>query len=693
MSRKNHNSFRSVVLFIALLLSTSSAFSLKPVEQKFPSTFLPTGKSLSSAGDGFCVRYGEMPDDPTKSKFIFHDELNPPGYLHDRINEFLDVIRTGSDFSHLQLFDFSNNYSAIEARAGDYQTTCGSPLNRGCKFAPISTAGKDYFVNRYRGFLNVLPAWMNKPVYVGVRTDDAAYLRIFDKTGTLPLSQLAFTGGPNVSKLGRRIFNRVVFANPGLYPIEIGFVQLYEDAVLEVVITSEQAFPQGWVFPSEEVFKSGQLDGAAENNLSNWTAFQLIKPEQIFQSVSGKHAFPTPEQCAQCPRGDIGTAGATSACGAGKYCNEAAVCDTCATNDHCGPDCQKCGGTTPVCNGSSCVECTQDADCSTGNTCVNNQCRPCTTDNTCAGNSCNCCPGGTQCMASTTKGQYICGSCTKDADCESGKRCDLSIMQCVADAGSCAFDPASPVEKCGPSCNACPTERPLCLGNVVCVQCRSDLDCSSGNYCLSGECVPCTTDKRCGPRCGSCTQDKPMCFSDGKLSANAQCVECLDNSQCGPGAVCDQMTHTCSQACTQCATTPDGNVCSQERCVQCVSSAQCPCGSTCNVKTGQCSPGCANVEDCLGSQCCSRTDNKCVPGRCKPGHAAGGLCGCDASMGGSCGCTASPVVASNILLHAPPPQHAEGGVPWIVWLVAGLALVAAVVTARFLQKPAQPHVE
>jgi uncharacterized protein (TIGR03382 family) len=202
--------------------------------------------------------------------------------------------------------------------------------------------------------------------------------------------------------------------------------------------------------------------------------------------------------------------------------------------------------------------------------------------------------------------------------------CDTVNGRCVAALAECNTS-----DRCGPGCVRCPAERPLCLDGQVCVECRNDLECGEGKFCLSGECASCTTDRHCGPRCGACGRSTPYCLSDG-TTAHSTCVGCRTDTDCGGGR-CNPNTHTCENTATTCAVTCAANrVCQGTACVECFADAHCPCGGTCDPATNTCSSTCEDSGDCLGVQHCSASTHLCERGRRKPGtEPRGGSFCCD----------------------------------------------------------------
>lgn len=97
-----------------------------------------------------------------------------------------------------------------------------------------------------------------------------------------------------------------------------------------------------------------------------------------------------------------------------------------------------------------------------------------------------------------------------------------------------------------------------CFGEGTNDQCLADAaDCSFGDECCSGFCLPTATGYACGASCvaiqGTCTADADCCDDGacvgGSCSPNyTGCIpiagECADNADCCSGS-CDAGTHRC----------------------------------------------------------------------------------------------------------------------------------------------------
>jgi outer membrane exchange protein TraA len=613
------------------------------------------------------------------------------------MNDFME--RTASSRSTYVLrtpFDLSNNNTGgTQASRGDFVgavAECGV-ASYGCGFFindPFTSFG-----SRFRGYLNVTPDMLNKPLHFGFYTDDAISLVIFDRNNN---QYPVINRPPQLGAATWRTTNSVTFQQSGLYPVELLYAEVTDHAALEFAILD------GTFTDFERTANQTPIVRL------NDSGFSLVTPDKFFRTETGRPSGSpsAPQditQCSQCNRANANAPG-NGGCGlnSGFYCNGAALCAPCDTSRVCGPSCSPCGASTPNCinvNGTyTCVECTTDAqcpngrcdpatntckgcnddadcpqtgrcdtatntcsgcnedsdcptgqvcdlpnatcvecnrdedcppdevcnpvvkecrecnqnsDCERGKSCSNGTCVTCSTDDSCAGNSCNCCPDGTQCAAPTPGASPTCVECTTNSQCAEGKTCDTINGRCVDTVPECNTS-----DRCGPECVKCPAERSFCLDGQVCVACRNDLECDSGQFCFSGECASCTTNRHCGPRCEACDTATPFCLTDGTTTGSV-CVTCRNDSDC-PGGQCNPTTFTCTTTtgCEEnCA--EQGKVCNGSACVECFADAHCPCGGTCDVEAGVCTTSCNDSGDCLGVEYCSASTEQCERGRRKPG--------------------------------------------------------------------------
>jgi outer membrane exchange protein TraA len=585
----------------------------------------PVTPPLDGDGTGLCAATAESTSSndvlPLLNEGSYNGSIN--GFMEAHKDDRIElVLRT--------LFDLSNNNEESARRPSYGDFTSLTPPNcgvGGCSFVTKDVMTQAYydrpetaFASRFRGFFNVTDAFAAKPIHFGFYADDGVSLTFFDKNaGNTPV----LTRYLEVGKPTWRITNTVTFEKPGLYPFEILYFEVAEHAALEM----------SYLIGSFQDFNS--VPGTAGTPSLKDAGFTLFPPTTFFQTLSGVPSFPDLNQCRQCDRQFVNIAG-NNGCDPGNYCNEAALCAPCDTAVFCGDTCSPCGGETPFCinvNGKrdcgqcrnsfdckdgfscdeathTCQECNVDSDCPRANICMDHSCVPCETNDRCAGNSCNCCPQGSngkpmECTKIGGEGSAVCVECTLDTDCSSGSKCDVLAGHCVDelwknDRSDC----------CGEDCVKCPSDYPHCIPGPVgtaCAECRNDMDCSEGNYCLSGECKACVKDRRCGLRCDSCGGDEPFCLGT-QFADSAICVRCTSDAQCGDGSTCNPETHDCEPGCmATCA--EDTPYCDGQRCVECYADTQCPCGNTCDLSTNTCDISCKTSADCLGNEHCRWADN------------------------------------------------------------------------------------
>ena len=604
----------------------------------------PVGPPLAIDGEGLCGASAI-----SQNIVVDFSGLTAPTY-NAGVNAFMEAHANDREESTLRtIFDLSNNNSTgLMLSYGDFLDSpgCqkgGCDLYRNDTFTPFAT--------RLRGFLNVTPALIHRPLHFGFYADDAVSLQIFDNKQN---SYAVVTRPPILGAPTWRTTNQVTFRKEGLYAIEILYVEIVEHAALEMSLLVGD-------------FADFELPANQMGSVSLKTSgFTLLTRNAFFQTVSGLDAFPDPNTCQQCNRQFAGLPG-NGGCQEKYYCNEAAVCAPCTTSLFCGETCSPCGGKTPFCinvNGKSicapcrddrdcpsmhcnmttheCDDCDKDDDCEKGKICnPSHTCVPCNTSDHCAGVACNCCPQGRPfCAPVQTPGTLpgsdggqdnlpTCVECRTDADCAGpghapGMKCDPVGGTCLRAIPTC-----NTADRCGQLCERCPEETPYCVSgspevgdpNVYasCVECRWDSDCGEGSFCLASKCARCVTDRRCGKRCSACTGDTPFCLavagpSGSDLTAtDATCVRCLADPDCHGGR-CDPRTHTCDNPTMACAA---GLHWDGARCVECYSDGHC-CGGGCDKATGSCTASCQDSNGCLGNQHCSPWTRNCEPGHEDP---------------------------------------------------------------------------
>jgi hypothetical protein len=161
----------------------------------------------------------------------------------------------------------------------------------------------------------------------------------------------------------------------------------------------------------------------------------------------------------------------------------------------------------------------------------------------------------------------VCLASCEFTGCAAGFSCDLALLQCLPNSGSC--------------------------GSVE--ACETNDDCPPAFYCrtTSGACVPrCTVDRRTGM--------STNCAADQSCHQNGECgPPCATDAACarfGEGLECDETSGRC---------TVDG----------CVDSADCPAEHYCETASHACVPGCETEQDCRSGRVCEGNvcqDQTCV---------------------------------------------------------------------------------
>lgn len=648
---------RSSLALLSMLALIPISAHAEPI--RVPTTIAePVAPPLEEDGAGLCMASAIWNASDLNPAFLNADNYNT------EINRSIGAPRDASDREERTLrtiFDLSNNNtSGTQASLGDFRDAMTPACQAGgCDFFVNDTATT--FGARMRGYFNVTPELAGQPIHFGFYADDAVSLTFFDKNADI---YQVIILAPEIGKPTWRLTESVTFEQPGLYPLEILYLEIAEHAALEMSY---------FVGTFEDFGLTASDPPVTELDAAGFTLFQ---PAQFVQTLSGTPPFADLDQCKQCDRQFVNRAG-NNGCDGGYYCNDAALCAPCDTNLFCGPTCSPCGAASPFCinlNGqnqcvecrvdtdcrpgfqcdpetNTCNECNVDADCGRSEICVDKSCVTCDTSDACAGSSCNCCPNGSngqpmQCLPVDQDGPPVCVECTSNQDCDSGA-CDVLAGQCVDE-----LFPNQRADCCGDGCAVCPADAPFCLPGPVgtaCAQCRWDTDCAEGNFCLSGQCLPCTRDRHCGLRCESCGEDTPYCL-DGQTADRSECVGCTDDAQC-PGSTCNPDTHQCDPACTlSCA---EGTYCLGDQCVECYADTQCPCGGTCDLSTNTCSSSCKTNTDCLGNQHC-RWNEKATARECALGPMPSDV---------ACGGTLASTCESRV-------GHRSGPPPWALVLLS-----------------------
>ena len=169
------------------------------------------------------------------------------------------------------------------------------------------------------------------------------------------------------------------------------------------------------------------------------------------------------------------------------------------------------------------------------------------------------CPSGKYLSKNTLDDSGSCVDCTQDSHCGSGEICASNTCSgCHSTCATC--DSTGSYD-----CLSCPSGKYLSknfLDNSgSCVDCTQDSHCGSGETCSSNTCSGChstctTCDSTGSSDCLSCPSGKYLSYDFGGFGSSGYCVECTQNSHCGSGGICSSNTcSSCHSTCTTCDST------------------------------------------------------------------------------------------------------------------------------------------
>ena len=347
------------------------------------------------------------------------------------------------------------------------------------------------------------------------------------------------------------------------------------------------------------------------------------------QCVSGTCQSCNAQTCANgcCSNGQCTTAPNDQACGfnGGTCTNCAASGKVCNAQGQC-----VCPANKPnLCQDGTCQECCNSGQCTNANAPI------CGANRTCV--ACTDGPLNSQQCANAGKGNLCCGGqcasgiCCEDSQCQTtGNDCVNNQCKCGSGATCsaptpfcCGTAPDGVCRECCSNAQCTDPSKPFCSGNGVCVQCLSADNCPAPPECKNRVCNPngtCgTTDKQDGSSCpdGRCCSG--ICRVGGQCCVNGDC----------PAAepICNQTTFQCD-----CTTNPDSCpadpalVCKERKCV----SGNC---ATVNTANGQPGPNCTGPQqECQNGVCI------CVPKTCAdfPGQCGQFSDGCSLTLNCTC---------------------------------------------------------
>ncbi len=258
-------------------------------------------------------------------------------------------------------------------------------------------------------------------------------------------------------------------------------------------------------------------------------------------------------------------------CAAGERCLEGACRQACqgaqdCPGQHCDPGTQ------------TCVDCLEDGHCAVGEICTGGECvAGCRSDRDCpAGQSCQqgVCVSACAADADCPLDQYCAaGTCTPgcrdDAGCAAGEICQgHACVQGCRDDADCPAGQVCDGSACRQGCRDdadCPAGQVCDPGALTCVECRASSDCALGELCVQGACVPgCETQRDCpaGQTCDPALGEHGLCVecrSDADCTADPEAPRCLDyrctyectpEEGCSPPEVC--VAHHCQTPVVDC---------------------------------------------------------------------------------------------------------------------------------------------
>jgi hypothetical protein len=255
-------------------------------------------------------------------------------------------------------------------------------------------------------------------------------------------------------------------------------------------------------------------------------------------------------------------------------------------------DTSRCAASTPLCDttggGGVCVGCLANADCGgttpvcsgTTNTCVG-----------CAADGAPSCPDPAH--PACQKTGPLAGACT-ECSSTSAALCGGPQPQCLGATGLCGCAGAAGDPACGAANSGLVCSGPNGFCVAGCVPGRNG--CPTGQTCVGvvlglGHCeaaTACTADADCAMPTGHCDT----------MEGFTRCVQCLVDTDCPAPFVCSGDSKTC----VECTPT------NQSACRIDLGGARCVGGDSC---------GCATDADCGGTtsgRACDATTERCVPG-------------------------------------------------------------------------------
>ena len=229
--------------------------------------------------------------------------------------------------------------------------------------------------------------------------------------------------------------------------------------------------------------------------------------------------------------------------------------------------------------------------------------------------------------------------CAEDADCPTGEAC---VDQRCKPGGSeaSATTAKTPAKKPRPNATA-PAEAAGFDKEYIGTSCKEHSDCHGELMCAGGSCVPapaCTTNSDCakGMYCDQTLRRcrAPICLWDPDCLDGQVCVfgECMDKAQgctaytCERGTYCNVTYYECEAIdCEDDAQCAGDRKCHNTSCKDCFEDAHCPEGSKCEVISGRCQEPevCQTDDQCHEGRICDPKTQACAPPPCVPDKYAG----------------------------------------------------------------------
>jgi outer membrane exchange protein TraA len=302
-------------VLLVMSAGSSAAQGLPPVVI----TGEPVAPSPDVPGTGLCSASSRS-DNPAV------DFPQSSAVFNGGINTFLET-KASSRVTSVQRtpLDLSNNNSAgSQASYGDFRGAVLGCPSGGCGFFTNDTTTS--FATRLRGLLHVPSDKVGKTLHFGLYADDAVSLTLFDRMGT---RYEVINRPPQLGNPSWRTTNSVTFSKPGLYPIEVLYAEVSEDAALELSML-EGTFTDFERPANQPPIVSLEAAG-----------FELVTPGMFYLSESGRPSHPEPDRCVQCNRQHVNAPGGNG-CDPGYHCNAAALCSPCDSAAFCGASCSPC---------------------------------------------------------------------------------------------------------------------------------------------------------------------------------------------------------------------------------------------------------------------------------------------------------------------------------------------------------------